>query len=242
MLETHAITKRYGGLVAVEEVDFQARRGEIVAIIGPNGAGKTTFFNVLSGFQAPTAGEVRLEGRSLNGLKAHEVSRCGITRTFQICRPFPDLSTLDNVVVGAYAHARSYAEAVDAAEAVLHEVGLHHKRKFLASYLTLPDMKRLELARALATRPKYLLLDEVMAGLNVREQHDVGNVIEAIHGRGIGIVLIEHSVAMVMRLGQRVICLNAGRKIAEGTAREVLSDAGVQAAYMGVDDDEPAHA
>jgi branched-chain amino acid transport system ATP-binding protein len=240
MLETRAVTKRYGGLVAVGEVDFHARLDEIVAIIGPNGAGKTTFFNVLSGFVPPTTGEILLDDRSLVGLQPHEVCRRGVARTFQICRPFPDLSTLDNVVVGAFAKTGSYSEAVDAAGAVLNDVGLYHKRKFLATYLTLPDMKRLELARALATRPKYLLLDEVMAGLNVREQHDVGNVIETIHARGIGIVLVEHSVAMITRLGQRVICLNAGRKIAEGTAQNVLTDAAVQAAYMGVDDDEPA--
>lgn len=240
MLETKSLTKRYGGLVAVADMDFKADASEIVAIIGPNGAGKTTFFNLLSGFQPPSAGEVHLDGTSLAGLEAYDVANRGVVRTFQICRPFPDLSTLENVVVGAYAHCASHRQAVEVAEAVMQEVGLFHKRRFLASYLTLPDMKRLELARALATRPRYLLLDEVMAGLNVREQHEVGDIIEAIHARGVGIVLVEHSIAMVVRLGRRVICLSAGRKIAEGSAREVLSDPDVQSAYMGVEDDEAA--
>ncbi|MEP9356939.1 ABC transporter ATP-binding protein [Xanthobacter sp. KR7-65] len=240
MLETKSLSKRYGGLVAVADVDFRAATDEVVAIIGPNGAGKTTFFNLLSGFQRPSSGEMSLDGKSIMGLQAHQVSNLGVVRTFQVCRPFPDLSTLENVVAGAYAHCTTYREAVEVAEAVLEEVGLFHKRRFLANYLTLPDMKRLELARALATRPRYLLLDEVMAGLNVREQHEVGDVIEAIHRRGVGVVLVEHSITMVVRLGRRVMCLSAGRKIAEGTAREVLSDPDVQSAYMGAANDEAA--
>jgi len=240
MLETSSLTKRYGGLVAVADLDFRVDTNEVVAIIGPNGAGKTTFFNLLSGFQPPSAGEVRLDGASLAGLEAHQVANRGVVRTFQICRPFPDLSTFENVVVGAYARCANYKDAAEVAESVLQQVGLFRKRGFRANYLTLPDMKRLELARALATQPRYLLLDEVMAGLNVREQHEVGDLIEAIHARGTGIVLVEHSIAMVVRLGQRVVCLSAGRKIAEGSAREVLSDPDVQSAYMGVEHDEAA--
>ena len=235
MLQARDIEVRFGGLVAVDGVGFDVERDQIVSIIGPNGAGKTTLFAVLAGFQRPTRGTVTLDGETLTGLPAHQVAHRGIARTFQIVRPFRDLSALDNVIVGASAKARSYRAAVDEASAVLNEVGLYAKRDFLAAYLTLPDLKLLEVAKALATRPKYLLLDEVMSGLNLKEQHDVAKMLETIHSRGTGILLVEHSLAIVQRMSDRVICLDSGRKIAEGTAEAVMNSEAVQVAYMGVD-------
>jgi branched-chain amino acid transport system ATP-binding protein len=235
MLQASDIQVRFGGLVALDGVGFEAPHDQIVSIIGPNGAGKTTLFAVLSGFQAPTQGRVTLDGQNIVGLPAYKVARRGIARTFQIVRPFRDLSVLDNVIVGAYAHAKSYREAVDAASEVLNEVGLYAKREFLAAYLTLADLKRLEVAKTLATRPKYLLLDEVMAGLNLKEQHEVATTLEHIHSRGTGILLVEHSLAIVQRMSDHVICLDSGRKIAEGSAEFVMNSEEVQAAYMGIE-------
>jgi branched-chain amino acid transport system ATP-binding protein len=235
MMQVRDIEVRFGGLVAVDGVSFDVEREQIVSIIGPNGAGKTTLFAVLGGFQRPTKGSVVLDGQTLTGLAAHQVAQQGVARTFQIVRPFRDLSVLDNVIVGAFARATSYRVALEAASAVLNEVGLYAKRGFLAAYLTLPDLKLLEVAKALATQPKYLLLDEVMSGLNLKEQHDVAEMLETIHSRGTGILLVEHSLAIVQRMSDRVICLESGRKIAEGSAEAVMKSEAVQTAYMGVD-------
>ena len=235
MLKVENVTVRFGGLVAVDDVTFDAAPDRIVCIIGPNGAGKTTLFAVLSGFVRPTIGRLRLYDRDIAGMRPDQLALEGIARTFQIVRPFRDLTVLDNVMVGAYARAADYNAAKEVAGEVLNEVGLYAKRGFLAAYLTLPDLKRLEVAKALATRPRYLLLDEVMAGLNLPEQHGVAAMVEKIHGRGVGILLVEHSLAIVQRLSDLVLCLDSGRKIAEGTATEVMSSKDVQVAYMGVE-------
>jgi len=228
------IGKRFGGLTALEGVSFTAPRDKVVCIIGPNGAGKTTLFAILSGFLAPSTGTVKLGETLISGLPAHEIARMGIARTFQIVRPFRDMSTHDNVMVGAYARTTDHTEAGEIADRVLERVGLMHKRDFLAGYLTLPDMKRLEVAKALAMSPQYLLLDEVMAGLNLREQHEVAEMLETIHTEGVGILLVEHSLAIVQRMAHHVICLDNGRPIAEGSATEVMRSEAVQVAYMGV--------
>lgn len=236
MLRVKNIEKRFGGLLALSGVSLEVPQDQVVAIIGPNGAGKTTLFNVMSGFFRPEAGEILFYEESVVGLTPHEVSRRGLVRTFQICKPFPDLSVLDNVIAGAFTRARTLLEATELAEDAVQEVGLHPKRGFLARYLTLPELKRLEVARALAVGPRYLLLDEVMAGLNLREQHEVADEIERIHARGVGIVLVEHSLPIVMRVARHVVCLDNGRKIAEGSARDVMAAESVRAAYMGVGD------
>ncbi len=234
MLNVENVSVRFGGLVAVDDISFETRTDSILCIIGPNGAGKTTLFSVLSGFLRPTSGRVRFDDLDISSMRADQVALAGISRTFQIVRPFRDMTVLDNVMVGAYASTRHYHEAREQAMHIIAEVGLDKKRDFLAAYLTLPDLKRLEVAKALATRPTYLLLDEVMAGLNLPEQHQVADMIETIHQRGVGVLLVEHSLAIVQRLGQHVLCMDSGRKIAEGTAEDVIRSEAVQVAYMGV--------
>jgi branched-chain amino acid transport system ATP-binding protein len=228
------VGKKFGGLTALDKVSFVAPRDQVVCIIGPNGAGKTTLFAVLSGFLTPTTGTVRLGDEVISGRPAHEVAHRGIARTFQIVCPFREMSTRDNVMVGAYSRTASHREAGRIADRVLERVGLGHKRDYLAGYLTLPDMKRLEVAKALAMSPEFLLLDEVMAGLNLREQHEVAEMLGSVHDDGTGILLIEHSLAIVQRMADRVICLDNGRMIAEGTAKDVMHSEAVQVAYMGI--------
>jgi len=225
---------RFGGLTALEKVSFEAPRDQIFCIIGPNGAGKTTLFAVLSGFLTPSTGQVHLDGEVISGKPAHEIARRGIARTFQIVRPFKEMTVRDNVMVGAFARTDHHDEARGIADAVLERVGLQHKRDFLAGYITLPDMKRLEVAKALAMAPQYLLLDEVMAGLNLREQHEVAEMLEGIHASGTGILLVEHSLAIVQRMADHVVCLDSGCVIASGTAQDVMRSEAVQIAYMGV--------
>jgi len=234
MLNVENVCVRFGGLTAVDNISFSTNTNSILCIIGPNGAGKTTLFAVLSGFLKPTSGRVRFNNLEISSMRVDRVALAGISRTFQIVRPFQDMTVLDNVMVGAFARTTKYADARDRALSIMDEVGLYKKRNFLASYLTLPDLKRLEVAKALATQPSYLLLDEVMAGLNLPEQHEVASMIEKIHDRGVGVLLVEHSLAIVQRLGEHVICMDSGRKIAEGTASEVIQSEAVQIAYMGV--------
>jgi branched-chain amino acid transport system ATP-binding protein len=237
-IETRGLSKRFGGVIAVDVIDFRAGENEIVGLIGPNGAGKTTLFNLMAGFAKPDDGDIYLNGERINGRKPFEIARMGLARTFQICKPFADLSVLENVITGAYVRAKNYREAVDISEDVLRSLDIYGKRLQLARHLTLPDLKRLEVARALATGPRILLLDEVMAGLNLREQHQVAAMVETIHQSGVGIVLVEHSIAMIVRLSKRIIVLDDGRKIAEGEPREVMKTAAVRAAYLGIEDDK----
>jgi branched-chain amino acid transport system ATP-binding protein len=237
-LDVRGLSKRFGGLLAVEGLDLTMADGEMLGLIGPNGAGKTTVFNLLSGFLAPDAGEIRFRERHLGGLKPHDICRLGLARTFQIVRPFARLSVLDNVKVGALARHPAMADALAAARAVLERVGLVDRASELASRLTLADRKRLELARALATEPTLLLLDEVMAGLNATEIDAMVRLIGAINAGGISVLLIEHNMRAVMSLSHRVIVLSFGEKIAEGTPRAVAADRRVIEAYLG---DEYVH-
>jgi branched-chain amino acid transport system ATP-binding protein len=237
-LEVRGLSKRFGGLLAVEGLDLTMADGEMLGLIGPNGAGKTTVFNLLSGFLAPDAGEVRFRGQRLGGLKPHDICRLGLARTFQIVRPFARLSVLDNVKVAALARHPAMADALGAARAVLERVGLVDRASELASRLTLADRKRLELARALATEPALLLLDEVMAGLNATEIDVMVRLIGAINAGGISVLLIEHNMRAVMSLSHRVIVLSFGQKIAEGTPSVVAADRRVIEAYLG---DEYVH-
>jgi branched-chain amino acid transport system ATP-binding protein len=234
LLDVRGICKRFRGLSAVSEVSFEVADGAIVALIGPNGAGKTTVFNIIAGALAADDGEVRLGGRSLSGMKPHDVCAAGIARTFQLVRPFGQLSVEDNVLVGALRWASGLPEARREAVRVLELLELAEQKHQIAASLTLPDRKRLELARALATRPRLLLLDEVMAGLRpVETDRLVAILAELNRSTGLTILLIEHVMRAVMRLAGHVIVLNHGRKLAEGAPESVVKDPAVLECYLG---------
>ena len=233
MIEAASLSKRFGGLAAVQDVSLRVHSGTIAALIGPNGAGKTTLFHLLSGFLAPDSGKVILEGRDITGLSPHAICRLGMTRTFQIVQPFAAQTVLENIAVGSHLHHRGRRAAIGAAEEVARRVGLHAQLDKPASSLTIAGRKRLELARALATGPRLLLLDEVLAGLNPQEINEVLPVIRGIRDAGVTVLLIEHVMQAVMNLSERVWVLSNGRLIAEGAPREIAAHPQVIEAYLG---------
>ncbi len=236
LLELRNVSKTFSGLRAVAKVSFEMARNNIVALIGPNGAGKTTLFNLIAGAVTPDSGTIHFNGICIDGLRADQVCGVGIGRTFQIVQPFAGLSVLDNVVVGALRHAGKPREARINAEAILDTLGLSAKRELAAAHLTLPERKRLEVARALATRPKLLLLDEVLAGLRPTECDQMVKVLQAIHQRdGIGILLIEHVMLAVMAMAQQVVVLHHGEVIAQGAPDEISRNPAVLESYLGAD-------
>jgi branched-chain amino acid transport system ATP-binding protein len=240
LLEIHGLSRRFGGLQAVKDLSFTVDEGEVVALIGPNGAGKTTAFALISGFLIPDTGRVIFRGRDLAGLKPHQVNALGLARTFQIMRPFPRLTVVRNVMIATLGRHPDPADAERRARAVLAELGLGDKADLPAGRLTLAERKRLELARALGTEPALLLLDEVMSGLNEVETERIVELIRAINRRGVAILLIEHVMRAVMSLAQRIVVLNYGERIAEGSPEAVAADPRVIEAYLG--DEEVAGA
>jgi branched-chain amino acid transport system ATP-binding protein len=233
LLAVEGVSKRFGGLLAVNAASLSAPTGRITALIGPNGAGKTTLFAIISGFLKPSAGSIRYNGEEITGEPPHRLARRGIARTFQIVQPFAGLSVRDNILVGAHLRHRARAVALAAAEQVGREVGLGDMLARPADTLTVAGRKRLELARALATEPKLLLLDEVLAGLNPSEIRDLVPVIRGLCARGITIMMIEHVMQAVMSLSAHVFVLAEGRIIAEGPPSMVAADAAVIEAYLG---------
>ena len=233
ILSVEDISKRFGGLYAVREAALTVEVGRITAVIGPNGAGKTTLFALIAGFQKPDRGRIRFESADITGQSAHQVARQGIARTFQIVQPFAGLSVLENIAVGAHLHVRRRSEALAAAAEVAKLLGLEKIMNQSAATLTLAGRKRLELARALATSPKLLLLDEVLAGLNPSEIRDMLPVIRAIRDRGVTILMIEHVMQAVMSLAEQVYVLVEGHVIAKGTPSEVGTNPEVIEAYLG---------
>jgi branched-chain amino acid transport system ATP-binding protein len=237
ILEISHVTRRFEGLVAVDDVSFMLQRGEILGVIGPNGAGKTTLISLISGTLAPSSGDILIEGRSVLGLPAYRRARLGIGRTFQIMRPFPGLSVLDNVAVGALfgrgGGQAQLAKAREQARVQLDFVGLGKNVDQRADELGGPGRKRLELAKALAMQPKVLLCDEVMAGLNLVEIEEVIEVIRKVRNEGISILVIEHVIKAIKSLSDRLLVLNHGVKIADGEPGSVLSYQAVIEAYLG---------
>jgi branched-chain amino acid transport system ATP-binding protein len=236
LLEVRGVNKSFRGLRAVTNVSFEVEPHDLVALIGPNGAGKTTLFNMIAGALMPDSGEIIFSGQNIAGLRPDQVCARGIGRTFQIVKPFPRLSVLDNVVVGALERSSGVVEARGRAEPIVENLGLASKRHLPASSLTLPDRKRLEVARALATRPKLLLLDEAMAGLRPTECDELVALLRHINQhQQITILLIEHVMRAVMTLAQKVVVLQHGEVIAQGSPEQVVNDRVVLECYLGED-------
>ena len=233
LLELKDVTKQFGGLTAVDGLNLSMEKGEILGVIGPNGAGKSTAFNCIAGVFPPTKGEVLFDGQVINGQKPWDLCKKGIARTFQIVKPFASKSVLYNVTVGAFATTSSRSEAEAKAIKVLQLLNFDDKKDAKSSDLTIADRKRLEIARALATEPRLLLLDEVMAGLRPAEVDEMVEIIRFLRGQGITILVIEHIMRAIMALSDRLVVIHFGKKIAEGTPKAVASDENVIKAYLG---------
>jgi branched-chain amino acid transport system ATP-binding protein len=233
LLEVRGVTKRFAGLLANDAVSFTVDAGEIVSIIGPNGAGKSTLFGCISGFHRPSAGQVIFAGRDITGLKADHVCRLGIARTFQIVQVIADMTVLENVMTAAFLRGRTRRASAGRAEEVLAATRLAGKADFLGSALTIADKHRLEVAMALATEPRLLMLDESMAGLTRVELQEFIALLRDVRRRGVTLVVVEHVMEAVMQLSDRVVVLETGRKLVEGAPREVVANPQVIQAYLG---------
>jgi branched-chain amino acid transport system ATP-binding protein len=233
LLEVKNVSKLFGGLAASSDVSFTIEKGEILGLIGPNGAGKTTLFNIVDGFYPPTKGQVLFKGQIISGMKPHQICKLGIARTFQVVKPLQRMSVLDNVIASAFLRAKNKAEAVEIAMETIHFTGLDEDRDVISRGLPLGKRKKLEIARALATRPELLLLDESFAGLNHSELNDSIEIIKNIKARGITIMIIEHHMKVIMSISDRIVVINYGQRIAEGTPQEIRSNPLVVEAYLG---------
>jgi branched-chain amino acid transport system ATP-binding protein len=240
ILEVEKVTKSFGGLTAVNEVSFTAERGKITGLIGPNGSGKTTLFNVITGFLKPNAGKVRFDGKDVTGIQAQEICRVGIARTFQLNKPFASMTVIENVMMGRlYGNepARSLKQARAESEEFLVLAGLENKREIPSGTLGMVDLRRLEVARALAIKPKMLFFDEMMAGLNLREIEGAMMLLRNLKSTGMTMMVVEHIMKALLGISDHILVLNAGRKIAEGTPKEIVCNQEVITAYLGEDHD-----
>ena len=233
LLEIKGVSKRFGGLAALMDVSYSVNKGEILGLIGPNGAGKTTLFNAVNGYYPPTKGEVLFKGQKISHLKPHQICKLGIGRTFQVVRPLRRMTVLDNVIASAFLRAKDKNEAEEITVETLRFTGLYEDRNVLSKGLPLGKRKKLEITRALATRPEMLLLDESFAGLNPSEQNELIDIIRQIRAKGITIMVIEHHMKVIMSLSDRIVVLNYGEKIAEGTPKEIGNNPLVIEAYLG---------
>ena len=241
ILEGKGVTKYFGGLAAVSNVDFSVEKGEVLGLIGPNGAGKTTLFNLISAALTPKPGKILFKGKNITGLKPYKICRMGVARTFQSVKVFLDLPVLSNIMSGSYFGSSTNMSTTDAAREaseILEFVGLSEMKETPAKDLTLANLKRLEVARALATDPELLLLDEVMAGLNPTEVAQAMELVTRIRDRGVTIIMIEHVMKAIMSVCERIMVLHHGQKIAEGTPQEITTSKKVIKVYLG----EKAHA
>jgi len=233
LLQAKGITKRFGGLVAVNNFDISVEEGEIVGLIGPNGAGKTTAFNLISGFLELTSGEVHFDGRDITNLRPDQVCKRGLARTFQVVKPFAQLSVLENVMVGAYNRTNSQVEAQNHAEEIIHFLGLEKIAQENAGSLSVAYRKRLELAKTLATKPKIILLDEAMAGLRPKETDEIIELVRQVRKMGISLLIVEHVMRVIMALAERIVVIHHGEKLAEGTPEDIAINQDVIDAYLG---------
>ena len=233
LLEVNDITKHFGGLVAVRDLSLTVDKGEILGMIGPNGAGKTTAFNMISGYYKPDRGQVSFNGENITGLRPDQVCKKGLTRTFQVVKPFPQLSVLDNVMVGAFIHTNDNDVARQKAREILEFLGMSAMTEQLAGGLPIALRKRLELAKALATEPEVLLLDEAMAGLRPTETDEVIELVRRVSQQGVALLLVEHVMKVIMSLADRIVVIHHGEKIAEGEPELVVRDKAVIDAYLG---------
>src|SRR5208283_297371 len=232
-LQVEGLSKRFGGLSANEDIHFSVEECEIVSIIGPNGAGKSTLFNCITGFYKPDSGKVSFYGRDITAMRPDKVCKLGVARTFQIVELISDMTVLENATTGALLRYPRIAQAVEKAGEILTFAGLYEKRYFLATELTIADKKRLEVSMAIATQPRLLLLDESMAGLTKVELREIIDLIRKIRDKGITLIIVEHVMEAVMQISDRIVVLNTGRKIMEGTPKEVCCDREVIQAYLG---------
>jgi branched-chain amino acid transport system ATP-binding protein len=233
MLKVERVSKYFGGLAAIRDVSFDIQEGEILGLIGPNGAGKTTLFNVVNGFYKPSKGEVFFKDKNISGLKPHQICKLGVARTFQVVKPLQRMSVLDNVIASAFLRVESKARAEEIADEALKFTGLYNDRNLISKGLPLGKRKKLEIARALATQPELLLLDESFAGLNHSELNESIEIIKKIKARGITIMIIEHHMKVIMSISDRIVVINYGEKIAEGTPHEIGNNQLVIEAYLG---------
>lgn len=233
LLEVQNLSKRFGGLQVINGLSFGVKEGEILGMIGPNGAGKTTMFNLITGVFHCDIGIIKFQGEKISGLKPYQICKKGICRTFQIAQPFRELSALKNVITGAFLRTANMGEAKDRAEELLKFVELIEKKDILTKELTAIDQRRLEVARALATNPKLLLLDETMAGLNPKECNEAISLINRIRDKGITIIIVEHVIRVIISLSDRIVVLEYGSKIADGKPEDIPNSENVIKAYLG---------